>query len=155
MLGALGLQRTDDIHPLHPNCSGKKPLGTRSMGEEGLEPSRLAAHDPKSCSSASSDTRPGKKIGLLFLIMNARSAAGRYLLRLFYHDSWTPSKISSQTPPSSSSGPHSLVSRHTPHRHLSGYDIVLCPPAKFDTSSGKSSQGIKSGGDLIIHTFKR
>ena len=51
MLGALGLQRTDDIHPLHPNRSGKKPLVTHLMGEEGLEPSRLAAHDPKSCSS--------------------------------------------------------------------------------------------------------
>ena len=36
------------------------------MGEEGLEPSRLAAHDPKSCSSASSDTRPGKKPNFLF-----------------------------------------------------------------------------------------
>ncbi len=36
------------------------------MGEEGLEPSRLAAHDPKSCLSASSSTRPGKKIGVLF-----------------------------------------------------------------------------------------
>ena len=29
------------------------------MGTEGIEPSRLAAHDPKSCSSASSDTSPG------------------------------------------------------------------------------------------------
>ena len=28
------------------------------VGKEGLEPSRLAAHDPKSCSSASSDTSP-------------------------------------------------------------------------------------------------
>src|SRR5215211_935520 len=28
------------------------------MGTEGIEPSRLAAHDPKSCSSASSDTSP-------------------------------------------------------------------------------------------------
>lgn len=28
------------------------------VGTEGLEPSRLAAHDPKSCSSASSDTSP-------------------------------------------------------------------------------------------------
>jgi hypothetical protein len=28
------------------------------MGTEGIEPSRLSAHDPKSCSSASSDTSP-------------------------------------------------------------------------------------------------
>ena len=28
------------------------------VGKEGLEPSRLAAHDPKSCSSTSSDTSP-------------------------------------------------------------------------------------------------
>ena len=51
MLGALGLQRSDDIHPLNPKRSGEIPLVTHLMGEEGLEPSRLAAHDPKSCSS--------------------------------------------------------------------------------------------------------
>ncbi len=28
------------------------------MGKRGLEPRRLAAHDPKSCSSANSDTSP-------------------------------------------------------------------------------------------------
>ena len=28
------------------------------MGKEGLEPSRLAAHDPKSCLSANSSTSP-------------------------------------------------------------------------------------------------
>ena len=28
------------------------------VGKEGLEPSRLAAHDPKSCSSTNSDTPP-------------------------------------------------------------------------------------------------
>ena len=28
------------------------------VGEPGLEPGRLAAHDPKSCSSTSSDTPP-------------------------------------------------------------------------------------------------
>ncbi len=31
------------------------------MGKRGLEPLRLAAHDPKSCSSASSDTSPDRK----------------------------------------------------------------------------------------------
>ena len=36
------------------------------MGTEGIEPSRLAAHDPKSCSSASSDTSP------CFLFSSAR-----------------------------------------------------------------------------------
>ena len=30
-----------------------------TMGTEGIEPSRLAAHGPKPCSSASSDTSPG------------------------------------------------------------------------------------------------
>jgi hypothetical protein len=30
-----------------------------NVGTEGIEPSRLSAHDPKSCSSASSDTSPG------------------------------------------------------------------------------------------------
>jgi hypothetical protein len=33
------------------------------MGTEGIEPSRLAAHDPKSCSSASSDTSPSRLFG--------------------------------------------------------------------------------------------
>ena len=32
---------------------------SKNMGTEGLEPSRLAAHDPKSCLSASSSTSPG------------------------------------------------------------------------------------------------
>ena len=31
------------------------------MGKRGFEPRRLAAHDPKSCSSASSDTSPDMK----------------------------------------------------------------------------------------------
>ncbi len=31
------------------------------MGKRGLEPLRLAAHDPKSCSSANSDTSPDRK----------------------------------------------------------------------------------------------
>jgi hypothetical protein len=33
-----------------------------AMGKEGLEPSRLSAHDPKSCLSASSSTSPYEKI---------------------------------------------------------------------------------------------
>ena len=32
------------------------------MGKEGLEPSRLSAHDPKSCLSASSSTSPQAEI---------------------------------------------------------------------------------------------
>ena len=32
------------------------------MGKEGLEPSRLAAHDPKSCLSANSSTSPQAEI---------------------------------------------------------------------------------------------
>jgi hypothetical protein len=32
------------------------------MGKEGLEPSRLAAHDPKSCLSANSSTSPWAEI---------------------------------------------------------------------------------------------
>ena len=32
------------------------------MGKGGLEPPRLAAHDPKSCSSANSDTPPDRKL---------------------------------------------------------------------------------------------
>ena len=35
-----------------------KGRGVIVMGKEGLEPSRLAAHDPKSCLSASSSTSP-------------------------------------------------------------------------------------------------
>ena len=33
-----------------------------SVGKAGLEPARLAAHDPKSCSSANSDTSPPDKL---------------------------------------------------------------------------------------------
>ena len=33
-------------------------LRNHSVGKGGLEPPRLAAHDPKSCSSANSDTPP-------------------------------------------------------------------------------------------------
>jgi hypothetical protein len=36
-----------------------------SMGKRGLEPLRLAAHDPKSCSSASSDTSPYLRLSKL------------------------------------------------------------------------------------------
>ena len=32
------------------------------MGKEGLEPARLAAHDPKSCLSANSSTSPQAEI---------------------------------------------------------------------------------------------
>jgi hypothetical protein len=32
------------------------------MGKEGLEPSHLSVHDPKSCLSASSSTSPGGTI---------------------------------------------------------------------------------------------
>ncbi len=32
------------------------------VGKAGLEPARLAAHDPKSCSSANSDTSPSRRI---------------------------------------------------------------------------------------------
>ncbi len=44
------------------------------MGKEGLEPSRLAAHDPKSCLSANSSTSPRAEI---------ISERGRYVNKSF------------------------------------------------------------------------
>ena len=38
------------------------------VGMPGLEPGRLAAHDPKSCSSANSDTPPGDAVETLMMM---------------------------------------------------------------------------------------
>lgn len=43
------------------------------VGEEGLEPSRLAAHDPKSCSSANSDIPPESSPGHVLKILSPSS----------------------------------------------------------------------------------
>ena len=53
-----GQQLANKISQL--GLTGQLPATVRVhlMGKGGLEPPRLAAHDPKSCSSASSDTSP-------------------------------------------------------------------------------------------------
>ncbi len=42
------------------------------MGKRGLEPLRLAAHDPKSCPSASSGTSPDRKLELFHDFVNKK-----------------------------------------------------------------------------------
>ena len=45
-------------HSKEETASRRSQRQIVKMGTEGIEPSRLSAHDPKSCSSASSDTSP-------------------------------------------------------------------------------------------------
>ena len=47
-----------------------------AMGKEGLEPSRLAAHDPKSCLSANSSISPVKEqhSGMICIILHPEIA---------------------------------------------------------------------------------
>jgi hypothetical protein len=56
------------ISSIYPNVSRRagRPRGAIArppVGKGGFEPPRLAAHDPKSCSSANSDTSPRSKCG--------------------------------------------------------------------------------------------
>ncbi len=48
------------------------------VGKEGLEPSRLAAHDPKSCSSTSSDTSPRAMTGYFDYSLRTKRCIGSW-----------------------------------------------------------------------------
>ena len=60
-----GRNSTTELLPLNIIYRGNfKPAISicKALGKGGFEPPRLAAHDPKSCSSASSDTSPHSDI---------------------------------------------------------------------------------------------
>ena len=59
--GCSSLRR--EVEHVRPSVTARSPLKYwyEEVGEEGLEPSRLAAHDPKSCSSANFDIPPSER----------------------------------------------------------------------------------------------
>src|SRR5690554_2248972 len=66
---------------------------TPYMGKAGLEPARLAAHDPKSCSSANSDTSP-----VCLIITSGNALPNRIMLESKVHAGVPPLQQRSPAP---------------------------------------------------------
>ena len=149
------------------------------VGKEGLEPSRLAAHDPKSCSSASSDTSPTDTCYTtdytLFAPAVHTSARGFRLIDRHGRHAHIANPLPTILPIHIASLPHSHHSRthsrhsHTHHavheshlRHSHTHHAVHAPTTPFPhtrtsfrllgpNGTGNPSRHSRVGGNLALH----
>jgi hypothetical protein len=81
----------------------RNSLSGLRMGKAGLEPARLSAHDPKSCSSASSDTPPRPAAIITARTFRCNSQQGEEYTRQLAAGRWAKPESTTRN------GPYPLV----------------------------------------------